>query len=191
MFCYGQWQYPNLHIGGAGGPAGRCRPDRAGRERRGARPPDGQRGRLCRSRRPARPRRRVQSGRGQLSGAPLRDLQRRGRTGRLANGRAERRAGLWRPTDRGPAVAFAQRWHPQRRTGSGRRDGPRCRHHPAPHAVCRGRRQRPGTGGTLTRRRPGPGRRAEKNHGASGEAIRQRQKCDGQFSVLHRQRRVQ
>ena len=21
MFCYGQWQYPNLHIGGAGGPA--------------------------------------------------------------------------------------------------------------------------------------------------------------------------
>lgn len=41
-----------------------------------------------------RPRRRVQSGRGQLSGAPLRDLQRRGRTGRLANGRAERRAGL-------------------------------------------------------------------------------------------------
>ena len=46
-------------------------------------------------------------------------------------------------------------------------------------------------GGTLTRRRPGPGRRAEKNHGASGETIRQRQKCDGQFSVLHRQRRVQ
>ena len=46
-----------IYIGGAGGPAGRCRPDRAGRERRGARPPDGRRGRLCRSRRPARPRR--------------------------------------------------------------------------------------------------------------------------------------